>query len=126
MFARSRSARELAPCNRTLRAPALIIWNAAECERLAEAALTDENRNILLDFGRLPKKASSRLIRGSSRGDCECCTMDKTPRELRARITHLHQLADGVSDQQVKDAIAKMIDELEQRLHELENKPGSP
>jgi hypothetical protein len=46
--------------------------------------------------------------------------MDETPKELRARIAHLQQLADGVTDRQVKDAIAKMIGELEQRLQQLE------
>ena len=47
--------------------------------------------------------------------------MDDTPKGLRARIAHLRQLADGVTDRQVKDAIAKMIEELERRLQEVEN-----
>jgi hypothetical protein len=50
--------------------------------------------------------------------------MDETPKELRARIAHLQQLADGVTDRQVKDAIEDMIAELEQRLRELESKSG--
>jgi hypothetical protein len=33
-----------------LRTRAYYLERAAECERLAEAALTDENRNILLDL----------------------------------------------------------------------------
>ena len=41
--------------------------------------------------------------------------MDDTPKGLRARIAHLRQLADGVTDRQVKDAIAGMIGELERR-----------
>ena len=47
--------------------------------------------------------------------------MDETPQGLRDRIAHLHQLSEGVTDRQVKDAIAKMIVELEQRLRQLEN-----
>jgi hypothetical protein len=47
--------------------------------------------------------------------------MDETPKGLRARIAHLQHLADGLTDRQVKDAIAKMIEELEQRLRQLEN-----
>jgi hypothetical protein len=50
--------------------------------------------------------------------------MDETPQGLRARAARLRWLADGVTDQQVKDAIATMIAELEQRLRDLEN--GEP
>lgn len=46
--------------------------------------------------------------------------MEETPHELRDRIAHLHRLAEGVTDRQVKDAIPTMIEELEQRLQELE------
>jgi polyhydroxyalkanoate synthesis regulator phasin len=47
--------------------------------------------------------------------------MDETPQGLRDRIAHLRQLADSITDRQVIDAIAKMIEELEQRLRQLEN-----
>jgi hypothetical protein len=44
--------------------------------------------------------------------------MDETSEGLRSEIAHLRRLAAGVTDQQVRDAIAKMIEELEQRrLH---------
>jgi hypothetical protein len=49
---------------------------------------------------------------------------DETPEELRARVTHLRQLADALTDQQTKEAIEDMIEELEQRLRELER--GQP
>ena len=67
----------------------------------------------------MPNKASRRLIRGRSahRGSI----MDETPQRLRDRIAHLHQLADALTDQRVKDAIEDMIEELEQRLREWEN-----
>jgi hypothetical protein len=45
--------------------------------------------------------------------------MDETSEGLRSEIAHLRRLATGVTDQQVKDAIAEMIDELERRLAEL-------
>ena len=45
--------------------------------------------------------------------------MDDTPEELRARIARLLRLAGGVTDRQVKDAIAKRIMDLEQRLPRL-------
>jgi hypothetical protein len=45
--------------------------------------------------------------------------MDETSEGLRSEIAHLRRLAAGVTDQQVRDAIAKMIEELEQRLREL-------
>ena len=68
----------------------------------------------------MPNKASRRLIRGRSayRGSI----MDETPQGLRDRIAHLHQLYEGVTDRQVKDAIAKMIEELERRLQGLESR----
>ena len=48
---------------------------------------------------------------------CESA-MDETSEGLRSEIAHLRRLAAGVTDQQVRDAIAKMIEELEQRrLH---------
>jgi hypothetical protein len=46
--------------------------------------------------------------------------MDETSEGLRSEIAHLRRLAAGVTDQQVKDAIAKMIAELERRLQELD------
>ncbi len=68
-------------------------------------------------------ETSSRLIRGTARGSTWLLRgqyMEETPHELRDRIAHLHRLAEGVTDRQVKDAIPTMIEELEQRLQELE------
>ena len=44
--------------------------------------------------------------------------MDETSEGLRSEIAHLRRLAAGITDQQVKDAIAKMIEELERRLED--------
>jgi hypothetical protein len=52
--------------------------------------------------------------------------MDETPLGLRAEIAHLQHLAEGVTDQQVKDGIAKMIEELEQRLRDLGENRAAP
>jgi hypothetical protein len=50
----------------------------------------------------------------------------ETPAEVRAEIEHLRRLADSVTDHQVRDAIRKMIAELEQRLRDLEDRrPGA-
>jgi hypothetical protein len=49
--------------------------------------------------------------------------MDETPQGLRDRIDHLRQLADALTDQQAKEAIEDMIEELERRLRELDSKP---
>ena len=48
--------------------------------------------------------------------------MDETPQGLRARVTHLRELAEALTDQQTKEAIEDMIEELEQRLRELEDR----
>jgi hypothetical protein len=104
---------------------------AVECERLADGAMTEENRNILLDLAArwrsFANETSSRLVRGTARGSTWLSRgqhMDETPQVLRDRIAHLLRLADGVTDRQIKDAIAEMIAELEYRLRELESKPG--
>jgi peptide subunit release factor 1 (eRF1) len=52
--------------------------------------------------------------------------LDETPQGLRDRLARLRRLADGVTDQQVKDAIAQMIEELELRLRRLENGDAGP
>ena len=43
-----------------------------------------------------------------------------TPEKLRAEIEHLRQLAKLVTDKRVQGEIAKMIEELEQRLRDAE------
>jgi hypothetical protein len=45
-------------------------------------------------------------------------TMDETSEGLRSEIAHLRRLSSGVTDQRVKDEIAKMIEELERRLQD--------
>ena len=45
----------------------------------------------------------------------------KTVGELRAEIQHLQRLAAGVTDPQVREAIATLIEELERRIAELED-----
>jgi hypothetical protein len=48
--------------------------------------------------------------------------VDETSEGLRSEIAHLRRLAAAVTDQQVKDAITKMIAELEQRLLEMDQR----
>ena len=48
--------------------------------------------------------------------------MDETSEGLRSEIAHLRRLAAGVTDQRVKDAIEKMIEELERRLKDLDQR----
>lgn len=45
----------------------------------------------------------------------------RTVGELRAEAQHLRDLARGVSDLQVLEAINKLVEELERRVRELEN-----
>jgi hypothetical protein len=51
---------------------------------------------------------------------------DETPQGLRERIAHLRQLAGALTDQQMKDAIAEMLEELELRVRRLENGDAGP
>lgn len=53
--------------------------------------------------------------------------VDETPETLRAEIDHYRRLAPFVTDARAKAEIEKMIQELEQRLRDLEERtaPGS-
>lgn len=62
-----------------------------------------------------------------------CMTDEKeTPETLRAEIEHLRRLAGGVTDERVLHEIRLMIEELERRVRELEQRkamggqPGTP
>ena len=45
----------------------------------------------------------------------------KTGGELRAEVEHLLELARRVTDPQVREAIAQLVEELERRIAEQEN-----
>jgi hypothetical protein len=47
---------------------------------------------------------------------------DETVNKLRAEIDHLRRLADSITDAQVRAEIRKMIEELEERLRELDER----
>ena len=64
-------------------------------------------------------KKDRRLTRGDREG---IAMADETPETLRAEIDHHRRLAQLVTDAGVRAEIEKMIEELERRLRELEER----
>jgi hypothetical protein len=83
---------------------------AGECERLADAAMTEENREILLRLAaRWRAFAAERRGRPDTRVNLERYTAmaDETPEILRAQIDHQRRLAQLVTDAGVRAEIEK-------------------